>query len=261
MFAKDFIWGAATSAYQIEGAYAEGGKGLNIWDVFTKDAGHIFEGHNGDTACDHYHRFREDVALMKEIGLKAYRFSLSWARLLPEGTGKVNETGVRFYNDLIDALLENGIEPHITLHHWDLPYELYKRGGWMNPQIVEWFGAFAKLAAELFSDRATHFFTLNEPQCFIGLGFLNGVHAPGVKCPLRDTLEMSHNVLKAHGRAVQALRQYGKQPLEIGYAPTGSAAYPATEKSEDVEEIPDDQIIVAPNDVKFEDLDMKIVLD
>lgn len=172
---------------------------------------------------------------MKEIGLKAYRFSVSWARLLPEGTGKVNEAGVRFYNELIDALVENGIEPYITLHHWDLPYELYKRGGWMNPQIVEWFGELAKLVAERFSDRATHFFTLNEPQCFVGLGFLNGVHAPGLKCPLQDTLEMSHNALKAHGRAVQMLRQYGKRPLEIGYAPTCSAVYPETEKPDDIE--------------------------
>lgn len=234
-FAKDFVWGAASSAYQVEGAPAEDGKGLNLWDVFTADAGHIYEGHTGAMACDHYHRFREDVALMKEIGLKAYRFSISWARLLPEGAGRVNEAGVRFYDALIDELLENGIEPFITLYHWDLPYELYKRGGWMNPESPEWLGGLAKLAAERFSDRVTHFFTLNEPQCFIGLGFLNGAHAPGLQCPLRDTLEMSHNVLKAHGRAVQMLRQYGKQPLEIGYAPTCSVAYPETEKPEDIE--------------------------
>lgn len=137
-FAKDFVWGAASSAYQVEGAPAEDGKGLNLWDVFTADAGHIYEGHTGAVACDHYHRFREDVALMKEIGLKAYRFSISWARLLPEGAGRVNEAGVRFYDALIDELLENGIEPFITLYHWDLPYELYKRGGWMNPESPGW---------------------------------------------------------------------------------------------------------------------------
>lgn len=234
-FAENFVWGAATSAYQIEGAYREDGKGLNLWDVYANEPGNTFENHHGNTACDHYHRFREDVALMREIGLRAYRFSLSWARLLPEGTGKVNEAGVRFYDALIDALLENGVEPYITLHHWDLPYALYKQGGWMNPGSPEWLWELAALAAERFSDRVKHFFTVNEPQCFIGLGFLNGVHAPGLRCPLRDTLEMSHNVLKAHGRAVQALRQYGKQPLEIGYAPTGSAAYPATGRPEDVE--------------------------
>lgn len=234
-FPEHFIWGAATSAYQIEGAWAEDGKGENIWDVYTKEPGRVFEGHTGDTACDHYHRLHEDVALMKDMGLQAYRFSISWARLLPEGTGKVNEAGVRFYNELIDALLEQEITPYITLYHWDLPYELYKRGGWMNPEIVEWFGGYARLVAERFSDRVTHYFTLNEPQCFIGLGFLTGVHAPGLHCPLRDTFAMAHNALKAHGRAVQMLRQYGKQPLEIGYAPTCSAAYPETETPENIE--------------------------
>lgn len=234
-FPKNFVWGAATSAYQIEGAWAEDGKGETVWDVYTKEPGHVFEGHTGDIACDHYHRLHEDVALMKEIGLQAYRFSISWARLMPEGTGRVNEAGVRFYDELIDALLEKGITPYVTLHHWDLPYELYKRGGWMNREIVEWFGEYARLVAERFSDRVTHYFTLNEPQCFIGLGFLTGVHAPGLQCPLRDTFEMAHNALKAHGRAVQMLRQYGKQPLEIGYAPTCSAVYPETEAPEDIE--------------------------
>lgn len=234
-FAKDFVWGAATSAYQIEGAAGEGGKGMHIWDVYTKEPGHIFEGHTGDVACDHYHRFREDVALMKEMGLMAYRFSIDWSRVLPEGYGRVNEEGVTFYQTLIDELLANDIEPYITLYHWELPYELHKRGGWMNPQIVEWFGAYAKLAAERFSDRVKHFFTLNEPQCFVGLGFLTGEHAPGIQAPLKDTFEMAHHALKAHGRAVQMLRQYGKQPLSIGYAPTGSMCYPETDRPEDVE--------------------------
>ncbi len=144
---------------------------------------------------------------MKEIGLKAYRFSIDWSRVLPNGFGSVNEKGIAFYDALINELLENGIEPYITLYHWELPYEIYKCGGWMNPQIVEWFGEYAKLIAERFSDRVTHYFTLNEPQCFVGLAFLTGEHAPGVHVPLRDTFEMSHNVLKAHGRAVQMLRQ------------------------------------------------------
>lgn len=197
--------------------------------------GHVCENHTGDAACDHYHRFREDVVLMKEVGLKAYRFSLSWSRLLPEGTGKVNEAGVRFYDELIDALLEARIEPYVTLYHWDLPYALYQRGGWMNPESVEWFGNYAKLAAERFSDRVSHFFTLNEPQCFVGLGYLNGVHAPFLNSPLRDTFAMAHNVLKAHGQAVRMLRQYGRQPLEIGFAPTCSAACPEQETPEDIE--------------------------
>ena len=234
-FTADFVWGAATSAYQIEGAWNEDGRGPSIWDICCHEGGHVYESHTGDVACDHYHRFREDVALMREIGLKAYRFSLSCSRLLPEGTGKVNEAGVRFYSGLIDALLEHGIEPYITLFLWDLPYALYQRGGWMNPESVEWFGAYARLVAERFSDRVSRFFTLNEPQCFVGLGFLNGVHAPWLRCPLRDTFAMAHNVLTAQGQAVRMLRQYGKQPLEIGYAPTCSAAYPQRETPEDIE--------------------------
>lgn len=234
-FQKNFAWGAATSAYQIEGAVSKDGKGQHIWDVYTKEPNRIFEGHTGETACDHYHRYREDIKLMKEMGLKAYRFSVDWSRVLPEGTGRVNEQGVAFYNALIDELLANGIEPYLTLYHWELPYELYKRGGWLNPQIVEWFGEYAKLVAQRFSDRVTHFFTLNEPQCFVGLGFLRGEHAPGLKAPLRDTFEIAHNALKAHGRAVQMLRQYGRQKLQIGYAPTAGICYPETDKPEDVE--------------------------
>lgn len=234
-FAKDFVWGAATSSDQIEGTGRDSGKGQNIWDVFTKEPGRVYEGHTGDIACDHYHRFREDVAYMKELGLKGYRFSIDWSRVLPEGTGKVNEKGIDFYNALIDELLEQGIEPYITLYHWELPYEIYKRGGWMNPEIVEWFGQYARLVAERFSDRVKYFFTLNEPQCFVGLGFLQGCHAPGVKAPLRDTFEMAHNALKAHGRAVQMLRAYGKQNVQIGYAPTSGMCYPEKETPKDIE--------------------------
>lgn len=234
-FSENFVWGAATSAYQIEGAVKEEGKGEHIWDVYVKEPGHIYGEHNGNSACDHYRRFREDVSMMKEIGIMAYRFSIDWSRVLPEGFGSVNESGIAFYDSLINELLKKGIEPYITLHHWELPYELYKRGGWMNPQIVEWFGEYARLVAERFSDRVTHFFTLNEPQCFVGLGYLTGVHAPGIKAPLRDTFEMAHNALKAHGRAVQMLRQYGKQRLTVGYAPTCGMCYPETEKAEDIE--------------------------
>lgn len=234
-FREDFAWGAATSSYQIEGASKEYGKGKDIWDVYTEQPGHIYEEHTGDVACDHYHRYKEDVKQMKEMGLKAYRFSINWSRVLPEGRGKVNEKGIEFYSNLIDELLKNDIEPFITLYHWELPYEIYKRGGWMNPEIVEWFAGYAKLVVERFSDRVKTFFTFNEPQCFVGLGFLTGEHAPGVKAPLRDTFEMAHNVLKAHGRAVQVMRQYAKQKLIIGYAPTSSVCYPASDKPEDIE--------------------------
>ena len=234
-FPTDFIWGAATSAYQIEGAVHEDGKGPHIWDVFTKQKGKIYEGHNGDTACDHYHRFREDVKAMKKLGLRGYRFSIDWSRVLPEGTGKINEKGLAFYNQLIDCLLENDIQPYITLFHWELPYALYQKGGWMNNQIVEWFGEYAGLISDRFSDRVTHFFTQNEPQCFIGLGFVSGEHAPGLQLSPYETFLMAHNALKAHGRAVQMLRAKAKQPIQIGYAPTGTMSYPATLDSQDIE--------------------------
>lgn len=234
-FKNDFVWGCATSSYQIEGAAYEDGKGMSIWDVFCKEKGRVYHGHTGDIACDHYHRWKEDVAIMKRMGLKAYRFSLSWTRILPNGMGKVNEEGIHFYNMLIDELLAAGIEPYITLFHWDYPYELYKKGGWMNEESVEWFGAYARVVAERFSDRVTHFFTLNEPQCFCGLGYLTGTHAPGLRMPLRDTFVMAHNVMKAHGMAVRMLRTYAKQDIQIGYAPTGTMSYPASCKQEDIE--------------------------
>lgn len=232
---NQFVWGAATSSYQIEGAYQEDGKGLNIWDVYTKEPGKIYGGHTGDIACDHYHWYEQDVALMKEIGLKAYRFSINWARILPNGIGEVNQKGIDFYKKLIEKLKEAQIEPYITLYHWELPYALYQQGGWMNPKIVEWFGYYAKVVAENFSDQVKYFFTLNEPQCFVGLGFLNGEHAPGLKLPIKDTFLMAHHVLMAHGRAVQMLREHAKQNIQVGYAPTGTMSYPQTNKKEDIE--------------------------
>ena len=234
-FRKDFTWGVATSAYQIEGAAFDDGKGLNIWDVFCKEPGRILNGHTGDVACDHYHRFREDVKLMKTLGVKAYRFSINWARILPNGTGAVNEAGIHFYSELIDELLSAGITPYITLYHWDLPYELYKKGGWLNKESVNWFGEYAKLVAQRFSDRVRHYFTFNEPQCFVGLSFLEGVHAPGVKAPIRDTFLMAHNVLKAHGTAVRMIREFSKQEVLIGYAPTATMCYPDSKRPEDIE--------------------------
>lgn len=234
-FSKDFAWGAATSSYQIEGAWDEDGKGLNIWDVYCRQPGTIEDGSTGDVACDHYHLFREDVKLMKEMGLKAYRFSISWVRIFPKGYGEVNEKGVQFYSDLIDCLLENGIEPYITLYHWDLPYELHKKGGWMNEEIVGWFADYAAEIAKRYSDRVTYFITFNEPQVFIGHGCLMGSNAPGHKSTYRDVFQMAHNVMKAHGAAVKAMRAAAVRDIKIGYAPTCSAHYPATERCEDIE--------------------------
>lgn len=231
---KDFVWGVATASYQVEGAAFEDGKGRTIWDVYTHTPGKIFDGHNGDTACDHYHRYQEDVKLMKQMGIKAYRFSIDWARVLPSGTGEVNEKGIEFYNNLINELVANDIEPYITLFHWELPYELYKRGGFMNPAFPEWFADYTRLVAERFGDRVKYYFTFNEPQCFIGLGFLSGAHAPGLRCQYDDIFVMIHNVLKAHGRAVITLREKVKN-VKIGYAPTGPSCNPLTDSKEDIE--------------------------
>lgn len=234
-FRKDFAWGVATASQQIEGGYREGGKGLSIWDVFSHEPGRIRDGKNSDVACDHYHLFKEDVKLMRSLGIKAYRFSISWSRIFPDGVGKICEDGVRFYSELIDELLKNGIEPYVTLFHWDYPYALYKKGGWLNDESVEWFSRYAEKIVELYSDRVTYFITFNEPQCFIGQGYLEAVHAPGVKLPYKDVFQMAHNVMKAHGAAVIAMRKAAKRPIKIGYAPTCSANYPSTDSPADVE--------------------------
>ena len=234
-FIKDFAWGTATAAYQIEGAHREDGKGLSIWDVYTHEPGIVADSYPGDIACDHYHRFREDVRLMKELGHRAYRFSICWSRIFPEGTGKVNEKGVRFYSELIDCLLENGIAPHITLFHWDLPYALHKKGGWLNDESVQWFADYAAKVTELYSDRVEYFITFNEPQCFVGHGYGNGTKAPGLKVGYKDLFQIAHNVLKAHGAAVKAMRAAAKQPIKIGYAPTCGAFMPATDAPADIE--------------------------
>src|SRR5512142_1118321 len=162
-FPNNFVWGAATASYQIEGAWDEDGKGPSVWDVFSHRKGKVFEGHNGDTACDHYHRYPEDVALMKQIGLKAYRFSISWPRVLPDGTGTVNQAGLDFYDRLVDELLKNGIEPYITLFHWDLPQTLQDKGGWPQRETAYAFAEYARILADHFSDRVKIWMTHNEP--------------------------------------------------------------------------------------------------
>jgi len=205
-FPKDFAWGAATAAYQIEGAAFEDGKGLNIWDVFCMDKGRVPGNQTGNVACDHYHRYKEDVRLMKEIGMKAYRFSINWTRILPNGIGEINQKGLDFYNGLIDELLANGIEPYITLYHWDFPHELFKKGGWLNEESIGWFAEFARVVAESFSDRVTYFITFNEPQCFLGSYAGGGTQAPAIRLPLKDQMLVIHNMLRAHGAAVVALR-------------------------------------------------------
>ena len=234
MFRDDFVWGVASSAYQVEGRDPEDGCGKNIWDTFTEE-GRILDGKNAYTACDHMHRYKEDYKLMKLLGIKAYRFSMSWARILPEGTGKVNEKAIAMYRDMILSMKENGIEPYITMYHWEFPQALQDKGGWLNEDVIQWFGEYAKVVAENFSDICEYFITLNEPECFVGLGHLSGVHAPGLKLPYKDVFQIAHNALRAHGQAVINLRKYACRPIKVGYAPTCGMAYPATDSPEDIE--------------------------
>ena len=234
-FPKDFLWGAATASYQIEGGWREGGKGPSIWDDLTHERrGFILDGSSGDEACDHYHRFREDVALMAGLGIRNYRFSVSWPRILPEGTGRVNPEGIRFYSDLVDCLLEHGIRPFVTLYHWDLPRGIYQRGAWLNEEMPEWFAAYVREVALALGDRVKDFLTINEPQCVIGLGYVSCEQAPAVKLPARDIVRMSHILMKCHGRAVQVLRET-VPGVRVGYAPCSGPVLPASEKPEDVE--------------------------
>lgn len=204
-FPKDFLWGSATSSYQIEGAWQEDGKGPNIWDVFSHTPGRVANGDTGDVAIDHYHRYRDDVALMAQLGLQAYRFSFSWARIMPEGTGAIETRGLDFYNRLIDTLLEKNIQPMATLYHWDLPAMLQDKGGWVNRDSASWFADYASVVHEAFSDRVGMWATLNEPWVSAFLGHGTGIHAPGVKDP-SAAFASGHHLLLGHGMAVQAMR-------------------------------------------------------
>lgn len=234
-FPQNFVWGAATSACQIEGHFATDGKGRSIWDDFVEQPGKIFENQRIDPACDHYVRFGEDVALMQQLGLHAYRFSISWPRVLPNGTGQPNEKALAFYDRLIDRLLEAGIEPWLTLYHWDLPSALQQRGGFLNRNMVDWFGEYAALAAQRFGDRVKHWITFNEPPAIVGLGHQDGVHAPGLKLPFRDCLLAAHHLLMAHGRGVQALRRGCRGPVKISLAQTAREPIPADTQPETIE--------------------------
>lgn len=233
-FCKDFIWGTASASYQIEGAAYEDGKGRSVWDDFCLQPGKIKDGCNGDVTCDHYHHYKEDVQYIKKLGVKAYRFSVSWPRVIPNGIGKVNQKGIDFYNALIDELLANGIEPYITLFHWDYPSTLMEKGGWSNQDSPKWFEYYAEVVARAFGDRVKNFITFNEPQAFVGAGLAEELHAPGYALPSSITVKIAHNVLISHGLAVKVLRR--EVPgCKIGYAPCSDAAIPYTDSPEDIE--------------------------
>ena len=233
MFCSDFAWGVASSAYQIEGRLPGDGAGSTIWDKFIQD-GHTEDHYAADKTCMHMKYYKEDYKLMRMLGIKAHRFSISWARLMPEGVGEVNAKAVALYRDMILTMKKEGITPYLTMYHWELPQALQDKGGWLNPEIVGWFGDYAKVVAENFSDICEYFITLNEPQCFVGLGYLTGEQAPGLKLSYKETFQVAHNALKAHGLATINLRKYAKNPIQVGYAPTCGVAYPATDRFDDV---------------------------
>ncbi|MFD4608899.1 GH1 family beta-glucosidase [Streptomyces sp. NPDC058440] len=228
---QDFRWGTATSAYQIEGAVAEDGRSPSIWDTFSHTPGKIDNDDHGDTACDHYHRWREDVALMGRLGVNSYRLSIAWPRVMPDGDGPVNPKGLDFYDELIDGLLAAGITPSVTLYHWDLPQALQDRGGWPERETAEHFAAYASVVAERLGDRVSHWTTLNEPLCSAWIGHLEGKMAPGLT-DLTAAVRASYHLLLGHGLAAQAIRAV-TSGAEVGIVNNLSTVFPASDSPED----------------------------
>lgn len=233
LFPENFVWGAATAAYQVEGAVQEDGRGLSIWDTFSHTPGKTKNGDTGDIACDSYHRWAEDIALLKEMHLKAYRFSIAWPRIFPEGTGAINPAGLAWYDRLVDALLAAGIEPYVTLYHWDLPQALQDKGGWLNADTAKAFAGYAAAVAAHFKGRVRYYFTLNEPQCSVGLGYSSGVHAPGFRLDDGSVFTAWHNTIYAHCLAADAIRR-ADPDAQVGMAPTGRICTPATDDPADI---------------------------
>lgn len=231
-FPENFLWGAASASAQVEGAWNEDGKTPSIWDMAKPKQ--VKHGETCRTACDHYHRFREDVALMKELGLKSYRFSVSWPRVVPE-EGKINPKGLKFYSDLVDALLEAGIEPLVTLYHWDMPLWVHKKDGWLSEGIVPLFRDYAKAVVDALSDRVKWWMTINEPGCFIMNGYMQGVHAPFKRNYLALS-KLTRNCMLAHAQGVKVIRQYAKTPPMVGAAFSSGAFVPAHETKKEIDE-------------------------
>ena len=230
-FPKSFLWGASTSAYQIEGSPLADGAGPSIWQRFAHSPGRTTNGESGDVACDHYRRFRDDVKLMSELGLQAYRFSISWSRIVPQGTGAVNARGLDFYEQLVDALLAANITPNATLFHWDLPAALDDRGGWLNRDSADWFGEYAAAVCRRLGDRVPMWATLNEPWVVTDGGYLHGALAPGHRNMFEAPIA-SHNLLRAHGRGVQAFRAEARAG-QIGFVVNLEPKDPASDSEED----------------------------
>ncbi len=234
-FPDNFLWGAATSAFQIEGAAAIAGKGPSIWDEFGRLPGKIADGASGDVTCDHYHLYRDDIELMRRLNLKAYRFSISWPRVLPQGRGKINQAGLDFYDQLVDGLCRAGIEPLVTLYHWDLPAALQRElDGWTNPDLPRIFADYAQLMFDRLGDRVRYWLTLNEPWVVVTGGYFDGVHAPEIKDRGLGYLA-GHNLMRAHAYAVARYRACRHNRGAISFALNTNYSFPASEAPEDVE--------------------------
>ncbi len=235
LFPADFRWGAASSAFQIEGSPEEDGRGESVWDVFCRGPGQIAGGHDARQACGSYLRWEEDLTCLRQLQLGSYRFSVAWPRILPAGTGAVNHAGLDHYDRVVDALLGAGIEPWLTLYHWDLPQALEDRGGWLHPDMAGWFADYAAVVAGRLGDRVRHWITLNEPQCFIGLGYGDGSHAPGRRLPRRELLAAARQAHLAHARGLAALRSSCRLTPQAGLAIAAAHCVPATEDPADLE--------------------------
>ena len=233
-FPKDFIWGIATSAYQIEGAWNEDGRGASIWDTFSHTPGKVVNNENGDIAADHYHRWKEDFALLSDMGIQAYRFSTAWPRILPDGTGKVNKKGLDFYDRIVDELLKRKIEPYVCLFHWDLPQPLQDKGGWPNRDTTAAFAEYARVVAGRLGDRVKVWFTHNEPWVAAFVGHFLGDHAPGKK-DIGAAVKSLHHILLSHGLAAEVIRAEVKHPVKIGITLNLNPVHPATDTKRDRE--------------------------
>jgi beta-glucosidase len=233
-FPQGFLWGSATAAYQVEGAVNEDGRGPSIWDTFSHTPGKINNNDNGDVADDHYHRYKEDIQLMKDLGLKTYRFSVAWPRIFPQGTGTPNPKGLDFYNRLVDELLAANIQPYCTLFHWDLPQALEDKGGWQSRDTSVAFANYAGHVAEHLSDRVKNFMTMNEMSSFVDIGYGSGRHAPGLKLPPAGVNQVRHHAVLGHGLAVQAIRAHAKPGIKVGLAENSNCCVPVIESPEHI---------------------------
>jgi beta-glucosidase len=234
-FPAGFLWGSATASYQVEGAIHEGGRGVSIWDTFSHTPGKTANGDNGDVADDFYHLYPKDIDMMKQMGLKTFRFSVAWPRIFPNGTGQPNQQGVDFYKKLVDTLLAAGIEPYCTLFHWDLPQVLQDQGGWESRDVAKAFADYASYTAGFLSDRCKHFMTMNEMRSFCDIGYASGRHAPGLQIGRKRMAQLNHNVVYAHGLSVRAIRAHAKSPVKIGLADNIEATTPVIETPEHIE--------------------------